>query len=336
MLPKVALLINRNIADKIFAEPARKMLSTLAQVDDWDALPDQVTPQWMAQQLQGAQIAITCWGTPSIEEEILTNAQDLRFIAHAAGSPKGMCSVGVVQRGIRVTSAAPILGTDVAETTIGLMIYGCKRMSIFQDHVRQGGWWDYEPIRHTMYRLGGQKVGIIGASMIGKQVMEMLKPFGCEIYLYDPYFSDQAAAAYGATKTSLEDMFKTCRVISVHAPNIPETVGMVSRSLLQSMMDWSVIINTARGPLIDHAALLDELQTGRIFACLDVTAPEPLPKDSPLRTLPNVLLTPHIAGGQSVNGRLQHGDYIVEQIRRFISGEALDFEVDPAKLSIMA
>ena len=142
----------------------------------------------------------------------------------------------------------------------------------------------------------GTQVGIIGASAIGRRVIELLAPFDLTVALSDPTVGVDEAASLGVTLMSLDDLMRTSRVVSLHAPLLDSTVGMIGAAELAALPDGATFINTARGALVDESALVRELRSGRIDAVLDVTWPEPPVADSPLWTLPNVVLTPHVAG----------------------------------------
>jgi len=130
-------------------------------------------------------------------------------------------------------------------------------------------------------------------------------------------------------------LMSSCEVISLHAPSLPATDKMINKSNLRLMKDGATLINTARGSLIDENDLYEELKTGRIKACLDVTNPEPPVPDHPLRSLPNIILTPHIAGTVT-NGRYRIGDYSVDAIRKFLEGKPIEGEVTEDQLATLA
>ena len=130
------------------------------------------------------------------------------------------------------------------------------------------------------------------------------------------------AATLGVTRTSLDDLMTHSRVVALHAPVLPETRGMIGERELGLMPDGALLVNTARSSLVHRKKLLDELSSGRIDAALDVFDEEPLPADDPLRALPNVLLTPHEAGG-TLEARRRAGEIVVAEVRRFLAGESL-------------
>jgi phosphoglycerate dehydrogenase-like enzyme len=163
----------------------------------------------------------------------------------------------------------------------------------------------------------------------------MLVTLGAEVVVYDPYLTDDRAVKLGVRRTSLDELLRTSRVVALHAPTLPETHEMIGARELALMPDGSSLVNTARSWLVDSAALLAELQTGRIDAALDVFDEEPLPPDDPLRHLPNVLLTPHQAAA-TVECYLELGAITTTEIERYATDEPLNHELTQSTLTHMA
>ena len=179
------------------------------------------------------------------------------------------------------------------------------------------------------------EIGIISASMVGRQVIKLLQPFDCDVMVYDPYLGEPAARELGVRLVSLEEMFATGDIVSVHAPSTDETKGMIGERHFKALQDGALFIQTARNWVLDSAALLAELQTGRIRAVLDVFDEEPLPGDDPLRDLDNVFLSPHVSG-QTDESRARLVEAIAEDMKRFFDGEAPRLAVPWDRLKIMA
>ena len=181
----------------------------------------------------------------------------------------------------------------------------------------------------------GKVVGIIGASSVGRLVIQHLRPFDLRVLLYDPYSTPLEARELGAHKVGLTELLSQADVVSVHAPLLDNTRGMLGTRELSLIKDGATIINTARGALIDPDALERELTQGRLFAVLDTTEPEVLPATSALYRLPNVFLTPHIAG--SLGDETQRlTDFIVGELVRFSRGETLKHMVRREHLARLA
>jgi phosphoglycerate dehydrogenase-like enzyme len=166
-------------------------------------------------------------------------------------------------------------------------------------------------------------------------VIELLRPFDLRVLVSDPYFGEAEAAQLGVERRALDELLACADVVSLHAPALPSTRHLLDRRRLGLLRDGAVLVNTARGSLVDHDALLAELRAGRISAVLDVTDPEPLPADSPLFTLPNVVLTPHIAGALGTEVR-RLGDLAIEELARYAAGRPFAHPLVAADLDRVA
>lgn len=333
--PKVLLAMDRSLGEQIFRKDDFEYFKTFVDINEIDSLPKKINDIFIKDNIKGIDICISCWGTPPFTKEILDNADRLKLIAHSAGSVKPIIPDYVWEKGIRVTSAAPAIAVAVAEITLGLMITSLKRVFQF-DELTHKGFWKVEEEISKAKSLYDITIGIIGASHVGRNVIRLLKNFKVDILLYDPYISEEQAKELGVKLATLEELLANSDVVSLHAPSIPETYHMINRDNIKLLKSGSILINTARGSLIDESALIERLEKRDIFACIDVTDPEPPDKDSPLRKLPSVILTPHIAGGNAINDRWRQGKYIIEQIYKFVSQNTLDYEVTKEMLSRIA
>lgn len=280
---------------------------------------------------------VTGWSTPALTEVMLDKACRLQLIVHAAGSVKHLIPDSTWRRGIRVASTRGALAIGVAETTLGLIISGLKGFFPANELTRDGGWktapTDIGGAR--VRELFGLTIGVIGASTAGRQLIRLLKAFEVRICVHDPYLNSVEAEALGVEPVSLEQLLQISDVISLHAPSLPQTRHMLDRKQFAAMKDNAIFINTARGTLVNESALIEELQTKRIWAMLDVTDPEPPAADHPFRKLSNVVLLPHIAGAVA-NGCYRMGRSAVNELLAFDSGEALADELDESMLATMA
>lgn len=315
-----------------FATPdVVERLARLAQVDPAHVVSSFATDG----ELSDVEVLLTGWGCPPVDEAALDRMPKLRAILHTGGTVKHHVTGAVWDRGIAVSSGVEDNAIPVAEYTLAAILFAQKRVLATSQAYRaerSGQPWAAAYPWMGNYR---RTVGIIGASRIGRRVIELLRPFDVDVLLFDPYVSADEAARLGVRSVELEELFKASDTVSLHAPDLAETKGMVSRELLASMRDGAVFINTARGALVDGAALTEELVSGRLDAVIDVTEPEVLPEDSPLYDLPNVLLTPHIAG--SVGDELARLiDHALDELERVAAGEPLETPVQPELLSSSA
>ena len=332
--PVVAITIGQSNYRRMFSAAALADLAAAAEIVHHNG-DEPASKQDLLAVLARADACITSWGVARLDADVLAAAPRLGHMAHMGGSVKRFVSGAVWARGIRVTSAAVTLARDVAETTLGLMIVGRKRIWPLGNHVRDGGWrdspaWD----RWDARELNRSTVGLIGAGNVGRHVIELLAPFSVTILVADPYLSDEEAAGLGVERVELAELMDRSDVVSVHAPDTDQTRHMIGAELLSRLRDGTVLINTARGGIIDEAALVDELATGRIFAFLDVTDPEPPASDSPLRRLDNVVVTPHIAG--CIDNCHRMGELAVEEVGRYLAGQPAINEIRPDTLDRIA
>jgi len=282
--------------------------------------------------LTDAVVAITGWGSPVFDAELLKHAPKLRLVAYSAGSIKGVATDEMYDRGVQITTAAAGNAAPVAETTVAMMVVMLKRIPWLLEargskHLnRQIG-----PIRE----LRDLAVGIIGASRVGREVIRLLKSYPrLTIRVYDPYLSAADAREMGVERATLEHTCG-CDVVSVHAPQIPQTLHMLNAKTLALLPDHAVLINTSRGSLIDEAALVAEVRRRPLYVYLDVTDPEPPDQDSPLRGEKNIVITPHVAGAMN-QARRDMGRIAIDETLAFLRGESLQHAVTREMLATQA
>lgn len=288
----------------------------------------------VAQELATAEVLLTGWSCPRITADVLDAAPKLRAIVHAAGTIKTFVDPVVFERGVEVSSAAAANAIPVAEFTVAAIVLASKRAFRHRDWFRVSGRKRPLPGAPVLGTLG-TTVGVLGASRIGRLVIERLRGLDVDVLVSDPYLSPAEASALGARWCELPELFGTSDIVSVHAPLLPETDRLVSAELLAAMPDGGVLINTARGGLVDHVALERECVAGRLDAILDVTDPEPLPPDSPMLRLPNVFITPHLAGAMG-NESTRLGEAAVTEIERLAAGKPLAHGITYADLGRIA
>ncbi|MCS0602109.1 hydroxyacid dehydrogenase [Streptomyces sp. LP11] len=293
-----------------------------AAVDIDPALVAQdLTEPGVREALARTEILVTGWGCPRLDPAFLDAAPRLRAVLHAAGSVKGFTTPEVWRRGITVSSAADANALPVAEYTLAMILLTGKDVLSFRQLLRTRRTFPYGEIIPGIGN-HGRRVGVVGASRTGRRVIELLRPHDFAVTLADPYVDEAEAARLGARLLPLDELLRTSDIVTLHAPHTPETERLLGARELALMPIGSVLLNTARGALVDHAALTEELRSGRLRAVLDVTDPEPLPADSPLFDLPNAFVTPHLAGSQG-NEVARLGRTVVEEAERLAAGREL-------------
>ncbi|MFJ8357270.1 hydroxyacid dehydrogenase [Streptomyces sp. NPDC093984] len=317
----------------LFPPPLMARLQKAVDIDTALVVRDFNDPA-AAPALARAEVLVTGWGCPHLDARTLTAAPKLRAVLHAAGSVRSLVGEALWRRGVAVSSAVTGNALPVAEYTLAMILLAGKDAFGHRERFRHTHAYP-SPAETAGIGNLGRRIGVIGASRVGRRLLELLRPFDFRVFLYDPYVTADEAEALGAESLPLDELLRRSDIVSLHAPDIPETQHMLSRDRLALIRDGGVLINTSRGALVDQDALTDELISGRLSAVLDVTEPEPLPAGSPLYGLPNVFLTPHIAG--SLGNELERlGLVVVAEVERLVAGLPLAHEVRRADLARVA
>jgi phosphoglycerate dehydrogenase-like enzyme len=320
--PRVAFGMQEGLRERLFTGTALGRLQLVAEVRPgvWSGGPP-----------PDADVLVTGWGCPPLDEGALAGMPSLRAVVHCAGSVKHHVTPAAWARGIRVTSATAANALPVAEYTLAVVLLAGKAvLEVAEEFRRTRAPIDWST-RFQHIGNVGKRVGVVGASTIGRRVIELLEPFDLEVVVSDPYLDDAGAAALGAARLELDELVATSDVVSLHAPDLPETRHLLDRRRIASMRSGATVVNTARGALVDTAALTEAVLEGRLRVVLDVTDPEPLPTDSPLWDHPGAVLTPHVAG--SLGTELTRlGDVAVAEVERFAAGLPFAHTVRPDEL----
>ena len=330
--PSVLVTITPSLYQQLFTPQAQARLQELASVH-FNEEERNWSSEELAQRIRGFDAVITGWGTPTFTEEVMAAARDLLLIAHSAGSIKRMLPPATFDSDVAVTHAAVAIAPAVAEMTMLLILLSLRQVHLQDRKLKAGLPW--REAQFMGQELAGQRVGVVGAGYTGRCVIKLLRGWGAEVWVADPYLDAERAAQLEVTRVGLDVLFANCAIVTMQAPPTDETFRMIKAHHLASLPDGAIFVNTARSHAVDNDALLAELQSGRIQAALDVFDQEPLPSDSPLLQLENVILTPHTAGA-SRQARLRQGTVIVEEIERFLQGESLRYAVTGDMLATMA
>ncbi|MGW6495268.1 hydroxyacid dehydrogenase [Nonomuraea angiospora] len=317
-----------------------------AQRERLAALADRTSPVWVPSlespeiqdQLGTVEVVITSWGAPPFDAGLLNRMPRLRAILHAAGSVRGLVSDALWDRPIVVSNSADLNAEPVAEYTLAAILMAGKKAPFLAADAREyrADWSSCQSARGALGN-SGLTIGLVGFSRIGRKVAELIDTVmhQATCLVADPYADADEVARFGARLVPLEELLSRVDILSLHAPALPATRHMIAAAQLAALPDQAVVINTARGALIDTASLEAECVSGRLHAILDVTDPEPLPADSPLYDLPNVMITPHIAGAQGAETR-RMADGALDELDRLSRGLPLRRRVDRDGLAISA
>lgn len=335
---RVVSLVGQTGYHEVMSPTAEARLRSFAELTVNDSVRAP-SPERMAAMLADADACLTGWGV-RLPAEAIAGAERLRIIAHMAGSVRRVVPPEAYARGIVVTHAAPVIARSVGEMALGLTLAGLRNMVRHTTAFRQQGTPGDATLTYAANRgLHGARVGLIGASMTGREFIKLLHAFeDVDIWVYDPYLSDNAAGQLGVHKAELDDLLASCDVVSLHAPANEATFHLIGKRELALLQDDALLVNTARGELVDHDALLAELRRGRISAALDVyleTLSDAEVAASPYRELPNVIITPGWAG-PAVQLRQQLGAAMVDELARFFTGLEPRYRVTPERLQTMA
>lgn len=333
--PKLLIAVEESLFSTFFSDSELRRLEGLAEVIDREP-PKRADKPFLLDHAAEAEVIISSWGTAALDAEVLGRAAKLKLVCHAAGSIRLIVTDALWDRGIIVTSAAPAIAYGVAEFCLGLMLTASKRVHWQALATREGLWKEAAKSFGGGFEIYQQNIGIIGAGHIGRHLIRLLRNFACNVLVYDPYLSAEGAGELGVQKAdTLDELFATCRAVSLNAPTNEGTRRMLRGSHFAALQPGSLFINTAGSIQIDEPEFVAELRKGRFIACIDRCAEEPCAPDHPYRTLPNVLLTPHIAGVMAEN-RLRIGTFVVDEIERYIEGQPQRYRVTQEALARMA
>ncbi|MFW5894255.1 MAG: NAD(P)-dependent oxidoreductase [Verrucomicrobiota bacterium] len=316
--------------DKLLPPPVVEKLRELGELEIIEHAA-RMSEDEIAAHMRQADVVLGGWGSVSVPSSLARKPGRVRYFCCLSGSVRGFVSAEHIEAGIPVTNWGDMPAQEVAEGAMTLLLTTLKGIHANIVSVRNGGGADNP--NQTGGTLRGLTVGIYGFGVIGRKFAEMLVPFDCEIRVFDPFAED--FPEYVNSVSSLDELFRACEAVAVHAGLTDQTRKSVTAELLSLLPDQGIIVNTARGDIIDQEALFAELETGRLRAGLDVlAAPESLPSDHPARTWTNLVWTCHNItrgwpGGCSTGEQL-HPMYKIclENLRRFRDGQPLRFIMD--------
>ncbi|MGW5817870.1 2-hydroxyacid dehydrogenase [Streptomyces noursei] len=280
----------------------------------------------MIEALQGIEICVTEHGP--LTERILANCPDLKLFCTSRGGPVNANLAAATRHGVAVCNAPGRNATATAEHTLTLLLAAARGVGDTHTDLRRGIWrGDYYDYDTCGIEIDGTTIGLIGFGAIGSRVAKILHAMGAHILVHDPYVRPEALAGL-AEQVPLDALLARSRIVSLHARVTPETTCMIGPAQLAAMPHGSVLINCARGALLDYDAVCDALESGQLAgAGFDVFPEEPVPAHSRLLTAPGVVLTPHIAGGSQ---QVAHkaAAIVAGDVGRYLRGEPLHHQAN--------
>jgi phosphoglycerate dehydrogenase-like enzyme len=328
---KAIFLMREAMFDRVFvADDRARLAETLGEE------PTLITPPRFAPELPrlgAVEYIFSGWGCPLLDEHVKAQLPHLRAIFHSAGTVRSIVDPSLWGLGVRVSSATEANALPVADYTFAAVVFAAKYITQHAEAARLGR--RYAP--PAPMGLGGATVGLMSWSRIGRRVAERLRASGAQVLVYDPYLRVEQAVAQGVVKIdTLEALFARSQIVSCHTPLLPETRGLVRGDHLRRLPVGGHFINTARGAIVAEDELIEVMrERPDLGATIDVTCIEPLPPESPLRDLPNVLLTPHLAGSKDRECR-RLGRFAIEEYERLRRGEPLAGEIFRESLAVIA
>lgn len=318
--PTILVFIPDPIFAKVISPESLRTLAGFAEVrraKDWADMDD----TQLQALFEGVDGVLTSWGVHPFPSKAFLECPTVKILSHAAGGVR-WAPRAALEKGVVFTNASRAMAPQLAELCLTFALMGIHNVLelVQPDRVVNS----VKPFRRA--KLRGKRVGLVGFGWIARSFVEFLKPFDVDVLAYDPYVPDEVMHGYGVTPAALHDIFTRSDIVSIHAGLTDESRKMIGADLLSKLKDSSVFINTSRGPVVDHDALIEELRKKRFIAFLDVTDPEPLPEGHELFSMSNVILSYHRAASRDEPG-YEVGNAAVGELKRFFSGEPLVHEV---------
>jgi phosphoglycerate dehydrogenase-like enzyme len=331
MKPRCLLVMDEQLRSLLFGPDD---LARLDQLVQWAGVRIEPAALNGARTFDDVDVIVSSWGMPEMNGEFLARLPRLRALFHAAGTVKAIATDASRARGIRISNASQENARPTAEFAFAQIILSLKRVwpRVFMMR-EQRRYVQDDPLAVGCF---GSTVGLISLGKIGRLVAQRLATLDVKVIAWDPHVSPEEVAPLGVQLCSLAEVFALADVVSCHTPLTPETTGLLGREHFAMMKPGATFINTARGALVRESELIAVLrERPDLFAALDVTEQEPLPADSPFYNLPNVALTPHIAGSIGPECR-RLGRMIVDEVERYVTGQPLRGEVFQEQLKTLA
>ncbi len=315
--------MNPEVWDNVYSGPEGRAFEQLVDVADIRLTRD----NWRQHKavLRNVEVIISSWGGPIVDEEFLAAAPEFKLYLYGAGSIKGLMTDAAWARKIQIASACEANAVPVAEFVLSQIIFSvkCGWKYMQQAKADTPHAWLNKPVV-GMYR---SKIGLVSFGQIARKTCELLKSFDVDVVVSSSYATPKLEKELRIKFVSVEEIFKSCDVVSLHLPSNEKTNGLIGKELLSLLKPGATLINTARGAVINQPELIEFLKVRPdVYACIDVTDPEPPEPGCPLFTLPNVVLTPHLAGSMGQECR-RLGGYMFQELERYLGGRPLQWAI---------
>lgn len=318
------------IRDTFLTPENIQLLETLGPVR-WNESTEHLTSQSLRDALEDVDVIVCSWGVPKFDHYVLEKAKNLKMIAYVCGSVNNIVTDEVFNRGIHILSGNDEFARSVAEGIVCYVLAALRRIPQTVQSFAERGWPTEDTLTESLLE---QNVGIVGLGAISRYLIPLLKPFDVRIKLFSNHTSTEEAAALGAEKASLEEIFSSCKIISINSARSPKNYHMINDKLMCLLSPNSLLVNTSRGDLIDEAAMAEHLKLNHFRAILDVYEEEPLSMSSPLRGLENAILIPH-KGGPTIDRRAAAARIVIEDIQNMMEGKPLKNEISRSRAAMM-
>jgi len=297
----------------------REMLGPDFEILEWDESPQSTA--------LARAVGLITYGHPRVDGPLMDRIPHLKIISNHGVGVDHIDVAAAKQRGIPVGNTPGCLDASTADMTMALMLATARNVVVGDHFARSPEFTHYDPSQLIGYEVSGSTLGIIGLGRIGKQVARRAQAFEMKVLYHNRKRDEQAERELGVTYASFDDLLRQSDFVSLNCPLTPATTNLIGQRELGLMKTTAILLNIARGPVVDHDALFTALNSRRIAAAgLDVTAPEPLPRNHPLLGLSNVVITPHL-GSASNRTRHRMMQMTVDNLRAALKGDSLPWEV---------
>ncbi|MGJ8653605.1 MAG: hydroxyacid dehydrogenase [Opitutaceae bacterium] len=329
---KAVFMLGSDAYEMIYPTRIRESLGQLLEIVEPPYFTD--SKQLKLSGLEDVEIVLSGWKMRSMDQEFLDAMPKLKAVFYGAGTIRYIVTPEFWRRDILISSAYAVNAVPVAEYTLSTILLSMKRFWKYANMAKVGqGWEDYT---RPSPKAWSNKVGLVSCGMVARETIKLLRQFNLDVSVYCPFLTACEADNLGVSRATLKDVFRESDVVSLHTPNLPETKGLIGREHFSIMKQDATFINTARGQVIREEELIEVAsERSDLHFILDVTNPEPPSEDSLLLSLPNVVLTPHIAGSMGVETE-RLGAAVVDEVKRYLDEEPLKWAITEAFCKGMA